>query len=380
MTKTLSYPREVAESLLAECLHSPEAVLAALRDLRPEVFEDQEHRALWRAIVTVFESAGTVDPELVGDHLARTGQLEAVGGVDSLTALAERVPYAAHFRRHAEVLTDYNNKKALHKALMTRAEYALDPTVSYDDAREFAYLPDSLTGGGKRSGLFDNRITAADLIAQYPLPRPFVIEGLFRAGQVATAVNASKSGKSWMMLQLALSVASGRDFLGMRTSPGPVVLIDLELQAEDLSFRLATVARAMGLSESVLKDVEPHHVRGKGATVDDIAGAAHQWKGVKVILVDPLYKTLGDADENSNSDMARVFDALAKTAEDSGAAVLVTHHQSKGGQSQKSVTDTGSGAGSISRASDLHFILRPHTVPGVSVVQAAVRSFAPLEP
>jgi len=376
MTKTLSYPREVAESLLAESLHDAEVVLAALRDLRPEVFHDVEHRALWRAIVEVFEhSGGAVDPVLVGDHLARTGQLEAVGGVDALTALAERVPYAAHFERHARTLTEYHNRWKLHTALMRRAEVALDPTISWEDVQEFIHLPDTVTNSGGRTIQ-----TAAALIERYPTNRPVVIAGLLRQGEIATVINSAKGGKSWLLAQVALCIASGRDWLGHECTAGRVLIVDCELHGEVLAYRLRSLARAMELPEAVLGRVDTLALRGTGMTIDEITRKAHAWKDYRAIILDPLYKVLGDRDENANGAMAGLFALVDAAAEASGASWLIVHHSSKGQQSQKTVTDTGSGAGAVSRAADCHIVMRPHKVPGIVVMEAAVRSFPPFAP
>ncbi len=59
---------------------------------------------------------------------------------------------------------------------------------------------------------------------------------------------------------------------------------------------------------------------------------------------------------------------------------VLVHHASKGNQSVKSVTDVGAGAGSQSRATDTHLVLRHHQEPGCVVVDAAVRSWPPIEP
>jgi hypothetical protein len=59
---------------------------------------------------------------------------------------------------------------------------------------------------------------------------------------------------------------------------------------------------------------------------------------------------------------------------------VLVHHASKGNQSLKAITDVESGAGSQSRAADTHLILRPHKDEGVAVLEAAVRSWAPVEP
>jgi len=59
---------------------------------------------------------------------------------------------------------------------------------------------------------------------------------------------------------------------------------------------------------------------------------------------------------------------------------VLIHHTSKGFQANKSVTDVGAGAGSQSRATDTHLVLRPHEEPGCVVLDAAVRSWPPVDP
>ena len=67
-------------------------------------------------------------------------------------------------------------------------------------------------------------------------------------------------------------------------------------------------------------------------------------------------------------------------AKEMDCPILLIHHATKGNQTTKSVTDVGSGGGSQARAVDLHLILRPHEQEGLAVLEAAVRSFAPVEP
>jgi RecA-family ATPase len=67
-------------------------------------------------------------------------------------------------------------------------------------------------------------------------------------------------------------------------------------------------------------------------------------------------------------------------ADQLGCSFVLVHHASKGNQSGKSVTDVGAGAGSQSRATDTHLVLRQHQEPGCVVVDAAVRSWPPLDP
>jgi hypothetical protein len=99
------------------------------------------------------------------------------------------------------------------------------------------------------------------------------------------------------------------------------------------------------------------------------------------VFLDALYRLIPPGvDENSNSDMTPLYNAIDRYADEMGAAFLIVHHASKGVQGNKGVTDVGAGAGAISRATDSHIILREHEQDDVVVMEAACRSFPPLPP
>ena len=56
---------------------------------------------------------------------------------------------------------------------------------------------------------------------------PFIVDRLLAPGLYILA-GAPKVGKSWLVLDLCLSVSEGRDFLGHRTTKGQVVYLALE--------------------------------------------------------------------------------------------------------------------------------------------------------
>jgi hypothetical protein len=73
--------------------------------------------------------------------------------------------------------------------------------------------------------------------------------------------------------------------------------------------------------------------------------------------------------------MMQVYNRIDELAAIWGAAVVIVHHASKGDQSEKSLTDVGSGAGAIARAADTHLVIRPHEQPDLNVLEAVTRSF-----
>jgi hypothetical protein len=220
---------------------------------------------------------------------------------------------------------------------------------------------------------------------QYPRMKPVVIKGLLRQGETCNIISVSKIGKSWLGYGLALSVIAGQKWLGQfETAQGQILLVDNELHAETIVHRLPEVAGEMGVScQQLDRDLDVWPLRGKGPSLSrlmpdflDIEPGTF-----KLIILDAKYRFIEEgASENDNGDETRFYNRLDAIAEHTKAAVVLIHHSSKGSQTEKRVTDVGAGAGAQSRAADCHLVLREHEEPDVVVLEAAVRSFAPVEP
>ena len=226
---------------------------------------------------------------------------------------------------------------------------------------------------------------ASELLDKHPRLRPSTIDGLARKGETVNIVSVSKVGKSWLGYTLLLSVATGRPWLDtFACERGRVLLIDNELHKETLARRLSTAAEAMGLRDSDWRDsFDIVSLRGQLVDWYGLSDGIHgiERDAYAVVLADAWYRFLPPGvDENSNAEVAQLYNLLDQYAEHLGAAWVNIHHSSKGDQSGKSVTDVGAGAGSQSRAADSHLILRPHEEDGVVVMEAVVRSFPPVEP
>jgi len=101
----------------------------------------------------------------------------------------------------------------------------------------------------------------------------------------------------------------------------------------------------------------------------------------RVIILDAFYRFMPQGgDENDNGTMANIYNRIDSFADRLRCCFVLIHHSTKGSQSGKSVTDVGAGAGAQSRATDTHLVLRPHEEDGVVVLDAAVRSWPPVEP
>lgn len=229
------------------------------------------------------------------------------------------------------------------------------------------------------------RITVGQLQELYPHLHPPVIDGLIRERETANIISVSKVGKSWLAYSLLLSVVTGRAWLErFQTTAGRCLLIDNELHKPTLASRIKTVANAMGiLPDEYATQIEVWPARGEGIDIFAIGQELDQIQPetFKVVLIDAKYRALPvDTSENDNAAETMFYNEVDRIAEHLQAAVVLIHHSSKGGQSDKRLTDVGAGAGAQSRACDSHVVLREHEEDDAFVLAAAVRSFPPVQP
>ena len=227
--------------------------------------------------------------------------------------------------------------------------------------------------------------TVRQLVNEFPELRRPVIHGLLREGETMNVVASPKVGKSWLVTDLAMAVATGGQWLDcFQCEKGEVLIIDNELHEQTSAHRIPKVLDARGIAfNSVADRVSLINIRGG---LKDIFGLSDTFASVrpgrfKVIILDAVYRFMPrNMDENDNGTMAQIYNQLDGHAARLGCAFVLVHHSSKGSQSGKSITDVGAGAGSQSRATDTHLILRPHEQDDVAVLDAAVRSWPPVSP
>lgn len=222
------------------------------------------------------------------------------------------------------------------------------------------------------------------LVHLYPALRKPVIEGLLREGETMNVISAPKIGKSWLVIDLALSVVTGRAWLGMDCVPGEVLILDNELHGETSANRIPKVAEVRGIDiEAVADRLHVENLRGRLQDLFALGPYFRQFEPgrFKVVILDAFYRFLPmRADENDNGTMASLYNYLDSFADYLKCCFVLIHHTSKGNQSMKDLTDVGAGAGAQSRATDTHLILRRHEEEDAVVMEAAVRSWPPREP
>jgi hypothetical protein len=221
-----------------------------------------------------------------------------------------------------------------------------------------------------------------DFAAHMPQPPAQVVEGILHCGCKMILGGTSKSNKSWCLLDLAISVASGQPWWGHRTVKMPVVYINFELHRWSIAQRLHALCGARPECQGLGESLALWNLRGRSADLTLLRPkleeqlARHQFG---LIILDPAYKLLGDRDENANGEIASLMNEFEALAQSSGAAVVVAHHFAKGDSTAKSAIDRMSGAGAWARDPDSILVLTPHEEPDCFTVSTVLRNLPQLD-
>jgi replicative DNA helicase len=107
---------EAERSVLGALLLHADAVADVSHVLKPDDFYHPPHQVIYRAILETYDASTHTDVIAVAEALSRGGQLEQVGGRDTLLDLAGSVVSAAAINYHAEIVRD---KATLRRLLET---------------------------------------------------------------------------------------------------------------------------------------------------------------------------------------------------------------------------------------------------------------------
>lgn len=169
-----------------------------------------------------------------------------------------------------------------------------------------------------------------DEIEQLP-PVPWLLDGILPANGLTALYGAPGAGKSFIALDLALSIAANFPWLGRTLQAGTA----LYLAAEGLSglsqrmrawkaFHRKTGRVGVGFVTTAIDLLQPATI----PRVCDVAAQLSQIAPVQLVVIDTLARSMV-GDENDTGDMSRVVANADAIRTGTGATVLLVHHTRK---------------------------------------------------
>jgi AAA domain len=175
----------------------------------------------------------------------------------------------------------------------------------------------------------------------------WMIEGLWSDKSHGIIAGEPKTRKSYVSIDIALSVATGADCLGhfKVVKPGPVLMIQEEISDSEMRKRLRFIAASKGLGGSIHRkgdelsvhfpDPIPLYLRNRkqlDLSDDETFQMLHSHileKDIKLLILDPLQLMLGEVDENKASEVRPILYNFLQLKEETGTGIMIVHHYSK---------------------------------------------------
>lgn len=154
-------------------------------------------------------------------------------------------------------------------------------------------------------------------------PIEFVIDGLIAQGLYILA-GAPKVGKSWLALDMCLSIAKGESVLGQKTLQGTALYLCLEDSYVRIQNRLYEITDVP--TENLYFSVMSESI-GNGLE-EQIESFKIEHCGLKIVFIDTLQMVRSDTDSSYGSDYKELF-VLKALADKLKIAIIVVHHTRK---------------------------------------------------
>jgi hypothetical protein len=177
------------------------------------------------------------------------------------------------------------------------------------------------------------RVIRAAELPERPASEPaWLVEPLWGLGAVGLIGGAPKCGKTWLALELAVAIASGRPALGHYPvhAPGTVLVYGAEDSPRQLRDRLAGLAQVRGAdfaSLAVHLIIEPSLRLDRQEDLRRLECTLQKYRP-RLLVLDP-YVRLQRVDENDATQVATILAALRQLSRLFRLAILLVHHTRK---------------------------------------------------
>ena len=196
-------------------------------------------------------------------------------------------------------------------------------------------------------------ISAADLMDQPFKPTEYVVKGLLPKG-LSILGGAPKIGKSWLVLDWCIHVATGQPLWGMEVQQGTVWYLCLEDKNDRVRQRLACI------TADAVNDLQISSSDHCLSTMEDgLAETIHKflrkYQNTRLIVIDTFQMVRGHSKEPTYGGDYADAQKLKQIADKYNIAILLVHHLRK--MTDKDPVNKLSGTTGLSGAADTIFIL-----------------------
>jgi hypothetical protein len=388
LPQSLDAEKGVLSSIMNAAIKGSEigrkAMFYAEQQIGANHFHLPAHKVIWRAIQSLHKDNEPLNFIAITEELDGSSALDQCGGAEYVTEIGTFLPTHANLDYYVQILQEKHALRQIAElgTRLTAAAYEQgqsDPGFLLDEAANTLKAIKT----AKRIGELPELDDMTDLLGENMPPAPDeLVKGVLHRGSKLIIGGTSKGRKTFSLIDLAISVSTGTDWWGLSTIKGKVCYINFEIQRPFFARRFADICKK--------KNVMPDPGMFKCWTLRGFSEGLEKMSAnlIKILLqqdyvlivFDPIYKALGDRDENKAGDVASMLNELEAIAVKTGAAIAFGAHYSKGNQASKDAMDRIGGSGVFARDPDAILTMTPHSTEECFTVDTTLRNFPPQKP
>jgi replicative DNA helicase len=314
--------------------------------INKDVFMSGAHKVIFQAIKDLKAKGAEADIIILVSELEKRKQLDAAGGAADVAALTNTVPSTANVSFYeAEILTAYRGRAAWRAAVT--AKEALENREAPDAV--VTRLAAELDTAARNNATAESGILFSDLLKKQFPPEDWLVEGLITTG-LSVLTGASKIGKSWAALQLVTALDQGGYFLGTLKARRADTLY---CALEDVPKRIQRRVQKQGI-----ETFNGSRLETRRRTPADLRAFLKANPQFRVVIIDTIQKMMGINDLNDYSQTVNGMSALKDIADSLSIAVIVIHHNRKGGDNDGDHMESALGSTGINATADTTLTMR----------------------
>jgi hypothetical protein len=178
-----------------------------------------------------------------------------------------------------------------------------------------------------------NLVSLADHLSRPDTSIPWIVEGLLVEGERCIVFGEAGSQKSWLLLDMAISIATGEDWLGHFKIPTArhVLYVDEEQSERLLTKRLKQLVHGRTMRPAPAAPLQTLSHEGVRFTKDGAQGLLTKLDqggfDPEVVIVEALARVL-EGNENEGEDVSAFWRHLEPLRK-AGKTVIISHHMRK---------------------------------------------------
>lgn len=129
---------EAEQAVLGSMLMDKDAVIAAIEVLKAEAFYREDDKAIYEAILALYNRSEPIDIITLKEELSSMGKLDKIGGLEYLAQLPEKVPTTANVQKYIHIVEEKSILRSLIKTANEIIELGYTPTEDVEDIMDNA--------------------------------------------------------------------------------------------------------------------------------------------------------------------------------------------------------------------------------------------------